>query len=167
MPKSDQGVEHHRYTVIPRTLIFLFDSEDRVLLLKGANTKRLWAGLYNGIGGHIERGEDIFEAATRELLEETGIKGIELAYCAQISVDVSDQYGVVIFVFKGHYMGEKFINSSEGELHWVSLEMIGTLPLVEDLPELLPRVASYQPNLPIIVGKYSYKDSGEIDISFR
>lgn len=167
MPKSDQGVEHHRYTVVPRTLIFLFDSEDRVLLLKGANTKRLWPGLYNGIGGHIERGEDIFEAASRELLEETGIAGIDLAYCAHISVDVSDQYGVSIFVFKGQYTGDHLINSSEGELHWVSLKMVGSLPLVEDLPELIPRVAAYQSNRPIIVGKYSYRDSGEMDISFR
>jgi predicted NUDIX family phosphoesterase len=57
MPKSDQGVHTKRYQIIPRVLIFIFDG-DRVLLIKGAPNKRLWANQYNGIGGHIERGED-------------------------------------------------------------------------------------------------------------
>ena len=66
MPSSDQGVTHDRYTLIPRTLIFLTRGE-RVLLLKGAPHKRLWANRYNGVGGHIERGEDVLTSARREL----------------------------------------------------------------------------------------------------
>jgi 8-oxo-dGTP diphosphatase len=42
MPKSDQGVQTKRYQIIPRVLIFIFDG-DRVLLIKGAPNKRLWA----------------------------------------------------------------------------------------------------------------------------
>ena len=51
--------------LIPRTLIFL-TCRDLVLLLKGAPHKRLWANRYNGIGGHIERGEDVLTAAQRD-----------------------------------------------------------------------------------------------------
>ena len=58
MPKADQGVEvslsRDRYTVIPRTLCFVTRG-DRVLLLRGALTKRIWANKYNGIGGDVER----------------------------------------------------------------------------------------------------------------
>ena len=57
MPKSDQGVRNDRYKIIPRTLIFVTRGE-QVLLLKGAVHKRLWANQYNGIGGHVEQGED-------------------------------------------------------------------------------------------------------------
>ena len=46
MPQSDQGITKDRYTVIPRTAIFLWRG-DFVLLLKGAPTKRLWANKYN------------------------------------------------------------------------------------------------------------------------
>lgn len=57
-PKSDQRIDdQERYLVVPRTLVFLFDEQDRVLLLKGAENKIRWAGLYNGIGGHVERGK--------------------------------------------------------------------------------------------------------------
>ena len=46
MPQSDQGVTSDRYTIIPRTAIFLRRDES-YLLLKGAPTKRLWANKYN------------------------------------------------------------------------------------------------------------------------
>jgi len=72
MPHSDQGVTADRYTVIPRTAIFLRRG-DSYLLLKGAPTKRLWANKYNGLGGHVERGEDVLSATRRELLEETDL----------------------------------------------------------------------------------------------
>ncbi len=52
---QEQGTHFARYPVIPRALIFLFTG-DSVLLLKGAPDKRIWPGLYNGIGGHIEAG---------------------------------------------------------------------------------------------------------------
>ncbi|MDP3183744.1 MAG: NUDIX domain-containing protein, partial [Anaerolineales bacterium] len=66
MPASEQGVSRDRYMLIPRTLIFLRRG-DSVLLIKGAPHKRLWANKYNGVGGHLERGEDVLSAARREL----------------------------------------------------------------------------------------------------
>lgn len=75
MPASDQGVHLPRYKVIPRTLIFLVHGEE-ILLIRGAPTKRLWANRYNGLGGHVEHGEDPLSAAKRELREEADRKSV-------------------------------------------------------------------------------------------
>jgi len=64
MGKEEQGVTQPRYLLIPRVLVFIRRGDD-FLLIKGASHKRLWANQYNGIGGHLERGEDLLSAAKR------------------------------------------------------------------------------------------------------
>jgi 8-oxo-dGTP diphosphatase len=166
-PKSDQGIDHVRYQVVPRVLIFLFDQQNRVLLLKGSPEKQLWAGLYNGIGGHIEAGEDILEAAQRELFEETGISKSSLDLCGQIMVDASLQVGVAIFIFKGEYHGTTLSASDEGSLAWIGIDSLDSVPLVEDLTTLLPKVAQHGPSSSMIIAKYTYGTEGDLVISIR
>ena len=101
----DQKITPDRYQLVPRVLIFITRGEE-VLLLKGAPTKRLWANLYNGIGGHVERGEHFLAAAHRELLEETGLPADRLAppglwLCGLLSVDTGGPTGVGVAIFRG------------------------------------------------------------------
>ncbi len=137
MPQSDQGVTNNRYTIIPRTAIFLRRG-DSYLLLKGAPTKRLWANKYNGLGGHVERGEDVLSAAKRELLEETGLN-TELWLCGTLIVDAGEM-GIGLYIFSGDCGEGEPQPSEEGTAEWVEYRAISQLPVVEDLPVLLPRI---------------------------
>jgi len=140
MPASDQGLDPNRYTVIPRVVVFLRRGDD-FLLLKGAPNKRLWAGKYNGIGGHLERGEDPLTAAQRELVEETGLSA-ELRLCGALVVDTGGPPGVALFIFTGEYSGGELSASAEGTPEWVALARVSDLPVVEDVPTLLTKIDS-------------------------
>ncbi len=166
MSERDQGFNPDRFVVIPRTLIFIFD-EDRVLLLKGADDKNIWANKYNGVGGHVEAGEDILESAARELFEETGITKVPLHLCGQVMISLKDHQGIALFIFTGSYSGETLIPSVEGALEWIALDRIEDYPVVEDLPVLLDRAKKHQLGEPIFYGKYHYDDAGKLVMSFR
>jgi 8-oxo-dGTP diphosphatase len=165
MPVSDQGVYKDRYMLIPRTLTFLTRGR-KVLLLKGAPTKKIWPNLYNGIGGHIECGEDILTSARREIKEETGLTPSEIWLCAVITVNTNDTPGIGIFVFLGECLTGEHKLSPEGILEWVEIDQLSSLPLVEDLPTLLPKVLTHTPKMPPLFAHYSYDEDGKLKIHF-
>jgi len=139
MRPEDQRSAAGQYTVVARTLVFLTRGS-KVLLLKGAPTKRLWAGKYNGIGGHLEPGESPYTSALRELREETGLTAETLELRGVVHVTLPAPPGVVFFVFVGEAAAGDIVASEEGVPEWVEREAMAGLSLVEDLPALLPRV---------------------------
>ncbi len=142
MPVFDQGVTLDRYMLIPRVLIFIRRGE-KVLLIRGAPTKRIWADKYNGVGGHVEQGEDVLSAARRELLEETGFTA-DLWLCGTVVVETGKNPGIGIFVFSGDSPQGEQRESPEGSLEWIPFEKVHDLPVVEDLPVLLNRIQKMQ-----------------------
>ena len=162
MPASEQGANRERYMLIPRVLIFVTRGT-RVLLLKGAPGKRLWAGKYNGVGGHVERGEDLLSAARRELLEETGLQA-DLRLCGTVIVDTGEVPGIGLFVFTGESPHGEPRSSVEGAAEWIESGELAGLPVVEDLPALLERVWKTKPGGPAFAARSRYDEAGRLTV---
>src|SRR5688572_22678623 len=141
MGASEQGADQlgGRWITIPRTLCFIRHGND-VLLMKRGEHKRVFPGRYNGIGGHIERDEDPLSGALREIHEETGLAVTDIRLRGITNIDAGSSSGIMLFVFTAVAQSREFTDCSEGTLYWIALDAIHELPLVEDLPLLLPRL---------------------------
>lgn len=61
------------------TAVFVRRANGEILVHQRALTKDLWAGAHDcAAGGVVAAGEDVHEAALRELAEEVGISGVPL-----------------------------------------------------------------------------------------
>jgi 8-oxo-dGTP diphosphatase len=169
MPKSDQGIDislqRQRYTVIPRTLVFVTRG-DRVLLLRGSPHKRIWANKYNGLGGHIERDEDVYSAALREVHEETSLEVENLRLVGLINIDGDQPAGILLFVFTAQSRSGDLIPSEEGSLEWIARDQLAQIDLVEDLPAILPRALDLPPDAPPFFAHYHYDEQERLIIQF-
>ena len=163
MPQSDQGLTRERYTVIPRTAIFLRRG-DSYLLLKGAPTKRLWANQYNGLGGHVERGEDVLTSAQRELFEEAALTA-DLWLCGTLIVDAGET-GIALYIFSGECSAGEPQPSMEGLAEWIPFEHIGEIPVVEDLPILLTRIHALRRGDPPFSARSYYDEQSKLVVKF-
>jgi 8-oxo-dGTP diphosphatase len=141
--RADQGIADGRWAVIPRVLCFLFRG-DQVLLLQRSPAKKVFPGRYNGLGGHVEPGEDLRTAARRELAEEAGIPAGELRLAGLITVDTGASPGVLLAVFVGETDAQPAGPTPEGTLTWVPISRVLDLPVVEDFPALWPRVLRFR-----------------------
>jgi 8-oxo-dGTP diphosphatase len=177
MPKADQGPTAHteRYTAIPRVLVFVTHGEE-VLLIKGAPDKRLWANRYNGLGGHVEAGEEIAAAARREVWEEAGLEVNDLRLRGVVHIDLgagpdrAPRPGILMFVFSARSETRATRPSAEGSLHWLSLDAIAgeaaRSAMVEDVPALLQRLAESDPAAPPFTARYAYDEADRLQIEF-
>jgi len=167
MAKTDQGVEKsaHRYKAVPRTLCFITHG-DELLLLRGAPNKRIWPNKYNGVGGHVEADEDIYTSALREMCEETGLDVEDVRLRGIINVDTAQETGIIVFVFTARASGRDVQPSAEGMLEWVRQDQFAALDLVEDLPELLPRVLAMRPDDAPFFARYHYDEHDRLVATF-
>jgi 8-oxo-dGTP diphosphatase len=159
MTTHPQKILAGRYEFVPRTIILLVDG-NHVLLQKAAENKKIYPGRYNGIGGHIERGEDALEGARRELFEEAGVICDDLHLSGTIMIDVHTDTGILLFVFSGKQINTQPRSSEEGTLHWVEIDQLHRLPIVEDIPELISKIQESELSGKPFFGKYIYDAEG-------
>lgn len=117
------------YTPIVGTLIYIQDPlTSNVLLVHRIGRKNdEQLGKWNGLGGKLERNEDIVTSARRELFEESGLQASDLRLRGTISwpgfgPNGEDWFGFVFLV--SEFTGTVPIANDEGPLEWVEFDRV-------------------------------------------
>jgi 8-oxo-dGTP diphosphatase len=167
MGASEQGAKatDRRWLTIPRTLCFVVNGED-VLLMKRGVHKRVFPNRYNGVGGHIERDEDPLSSAKREILEETGLVIHDIQLRAVYNIDAGAEIGIMLLVFTAVSDSRTVISNEEGALHWVPRSRLLELDLVDDVPVILPRLFEMKATDAPLFVHVSYDSGDQIVMRF-
>lgn len=166
MSLDGQRLSQNRYTVIPRTLSFLIRPGE-VLLMRVGSDHRSWSGRLNGVGGHIEQGENPLDSAYREILEETGLTARDLRLTGVVLVDTGQETGIGLYVFVGKAEDGQISAADEGDPGWYPMSDLDQFALVEDVHAILPRaLKSYAGQAPFSA-LYTYSSSGDLQIRFH
>jgi 8-oxo-dGTP diphosphatase len=154
------------HTPILATLGYVLSRDRRRVLMVHRNARPgdQHLGKYNGLGGKLERDEDVASGMCRELAEEAGIEVLRMRLRGTINWPGfgragEDWFGFV-FVIDG-WRGEPPAANAEGSLEWIELERVLDLPLWEGDRHFLPLVFDEDPRP--FHGVMPYRDGRMLD----
>ncbi len=133
------------YTPIIGTLGYILNAAgDQVLLMhRNARKDDDHLGKYNGLGGKMDRDEDIATCMRREIKEESGLDVLDMHLKGTINwtnfgPKGEDWLGFIFLITK--FSGTPFTDCPEGALEWVPLERLYALPMWEGDKHFLPLI---------------------------
>lgn len=109
---------------------------DELLLVRRGRPPAV--GEWSVPGGRVEPGELLMEAVVRELLEETGLRGVCGPLVGWVE-RISEDHHFVILDFEATVIGdvEPTAGTDAAEARWWPVAEVASLPLVEGLAEFL------------------------------
>lgn len=125
------------------TLGYIISPDRRRVLLvhRVARSGDEQLGKYNGLGGKVERGEDVAQAMKREIREEAGIDVTAMELRGTVSwpgFNGRDVFGFV-FLVTG-FDGEPWQSNVEGTLAWHDVDSVMDLPMWDGDRHFVPLV---------------------------
>lgn len=138
------------HTPIVATLGYVLSADGSQVLMihRNARPGDLHLGKYNGLGGKLERDEDIAACMRREIAEEAGVEVTSMQLRGTLSWPGFGKHGEdwlgFIFLIDG-FTGTPLQSNPEGSLEWVARDQLHTLPMWDGDRHFLPLVFDADP----------------------
>lgn len=120
------------------TILCYIEKDHKFLMLYRNKEKHdLNRGKWIGIGGHLEKGETKEEALKREIKEETGLTLLDYKHRGNI-IFKNEEYEEIMYLYTSDRFLGDVIECDEGELAWVDIDKVMSLPSWEGDKVFLP-----------------------------
>ena len=156
---------------IYNVIFLLNNTRSRIVLLKRFASARFAPNRWTGIGGHVEKNENITDSVLRELLEETNIGQKDIQNFRQVA-DFTYKpgpywpQGYRIVYFCAVYDKDKLPKCTEGILNWVSINTLSRYDIIDDTKAVLKLLRQKEFNLKhseMLTGKFLVGKKGVTD----
>lgn len=157
------------YTPILATLGYILSPDGKKTLMVHRNKRDSdqHLGKYNGLGGKMVPGEDIYDCLVREIKEEANITCEEVSLRGTINwtgfgPNGEDWFGFIFLVKT--FSGTPERTNEEGDLLWVDVDKILDLPMWEGDRFFLPLVFDNDPR--VFHGYMPYNNASPLSWSY-
>jgi 8-oxo-dGTP diphosphatase len=138
------------------TLCFLYRDDDILMLLRN---KAPNAGLWNGVGGHLENGESPHSGCLREVQEETGYSLRKASFHGVLTWHSYEVPDGGLYIFSARAPQYEPCQTPEGTLSWKKRDWVFSSPeVVDNIHQFGPYI--FEDHTPCI-HHFNY-DAGEI-----
>lgn len=157
------------YTPIMATLGYILSPDGKKTLLVHRNKRKddQHLGKYNGLGGKMLPGEDIYTCLVREIEEEANIICENVVLRGTINwtgfgPQGEDWFGFIYLI--NSFTGTPDSTNEEGDLLWVEIDRIMQLPMWEGDRFFLPLIFDSDPR--VFHGYMPYENDSPVDWSY-
>ena len=123
--------------------VYLKKDNSYLLLYRNKKKNDMSEGKWIGVGGHVEKGETIDDAVIREVYEETGLT-VHSLKCDGEVLFINNDYEEMMYVYEISDFSGELKDCNEGELAWVDIDDMLTLPMWEGDKAYLPLLRRHE-----------------------
>lgn len=104
-------------------MCMIYDRDNDKILILDKVKKHGWEGL-TFVGGHVEKGEVLYDSCVREVFEETGlnVKNLKLKGTVSWIDERNNKRELGFLYYTEDFSGELIKENIEGELFWMGIE---------------------------------------------